>query len=86
MTAACPAESSRPIPAKLAAEEQDLTETENCSITWLSRPTKHVSLGDFTRFIVERNIAADVPIRLAEKHAAAETAAKSFVPDVLQEQ
>jgi len=57
--------------AKLAVEEQDLTETENYSVAWLSRPTKHVRLGDLARFIVERNIAADVPIRLNKEMEAA---------------
>ena len=36
-----------------------------------SRPTKHVSLGDLARFIVERNIATDHPIRLNKEIEAA---------------
>ena len=57
--------------AKLAVEEQELTETENYSVAWLSRPTKHVSLGNLARFIIDRNIAADVPIRLNKEIEAA---------------
>lgn len=52
---------------KHAVEHQECTETEHLTFSWQTQPTKHVSLGDLARLIVERNITADVRIKLTKE-------------------